>query len=206
MNAKLKNYLEKLQNEFELINFERKQILTEISEYIKYKIRSNSPVNLVFICTHNSRRSHIAQIMASASALYYNISGVNTYSAGTEVTEFNPRAVKALKDIGISIIQRTDPPNPIYRINFEVATLEFDAFSKNLNDVSLPKSNFLAIMVCDQANESCPIVFGSDKKIALPYEDPKNYDGTDLEEIKYKERVEDITREMLYIFKNVAKD
>ncbi len=205
MNDALKVYLRNLQNEFEQINIERIQILNEISEYI-IKKQSIGEVKLVFICTHNSRRSHIAQIMSFASALFYNLQGIKTYSSGTEVSEFNPRAINALREVGISIVQKTDPPNPIYKVNFGDGSIEFDVFSKALNDPSLPKSDFLAIMVCDQANEACPVVFGSDEKIALPYEDPKNYDNTDLEEIKYKERVREIAREMLYIFSKLAKN
>ena len=47
------------------------------------------PIQLMFVCTHNSRRSHISQQRAQASAAYLNVDNVQTFSGGTEATAFN---------------------------------------------------------------------------------------------------------------------
>ena len=53
------------------------------------------PAGLIFICTHNSRRSQLAQVWAGTAARVFGIAGVETFSGGTEVTAFNPRAIAA---------------------------------------------------------------------------------------------------------------
>ncbi len=206
MNESLKQFLRKIESEFDNIDIERRPELDVFAGYIEKRLSEHSFVNLVFICSHNSRRSQIAQIMSIASAKYYGIGGIKTFSAGIEVSEFNPRAIKALQAKGISIIAKTPQPNPIYEVIIGEDIDKIEAFSKTLNDETLPEKDFVAVMVCSQANESCPVVYGADMKFVLPYEDPKIYDGTELENQKYNERTIEITREMLYIFNKIANN
>jgi hypothetical protein len=58
-------------------------------------------------------------------------------------------------------------------------------------------------MTCSAADKACPIVFGADARIAIPFDDPKAFDGTDQEAAKYDERCRQIAREMLYVFSRV---
>ena len=58
-------------------------------------------------------------------------------------------------------------------------------------------------MTCTQADENCPVVPGSEKRISLPYDDPKDFDGTPMETAKYSERVMEIGTEILYAFSQV---
>ena len=58
-------------------------------------------------------------------------------------------------------------------------------------------------MVCNSADQGCPIVSGCDFRLSLPYEDPKAYDDTDLESIKYAERCRQIGREMLFVLSEI---
>lgn len=60
-------------------------------------------------------------------------------------------------------------------------------------------------MVCSSADKGCPIVFGCDFRLSLPYDDPKDFDDTDLEEEKYDERVRQIGREFLFSLSQVNK-
>ena len=82
---------------------ERKKILKNLSSFLEKKIGEGKRTELVFICTHNSRRSHMAQLWAQAAAAYYGIPNVIAYSGGTEVTAFNSRAVKTMEELGFRI-------------------------------------------------------------------------------------------------------
>ena len=57
-------------------------------------------------------------------------------------------------------------------------------------------------MVCTDADENCPYLPLAEKRISIPYTDPKAFDNTDLESIKYDEKVQEIGREMLFVVKN----
>lgn len=60
-------------------------------------------------------------------------------------------------------------------------------------------------MTCSHADENCPLVLGATARIALTYDDPKEFDGTPQEAAKYKERVEQTGTEILYAFSLVKK-
>lgn len=189
--------------EFSQIPHERKPIIKELSDYVAQKAKAHQKVKLNFICTHNSRRSHIAQLWAQTAAHYFAISNVDTYSGGTEATAFNPRAVKAMKNAGFDINLKKDGNNPVYEARYTSDTPALILFSKTYDDALNPKSDFAAIMTCSHADENCPLVMGSTKRIALTYNDPKDFDGTPQEAEKYKERVDEIGREILYAFSQV---
>jgi arsenate reductase len=159
---------------------------------------------LNFICTHNSRRSHISQIWAQTAAHVYGIKNVGTYSGGTEATAFNPRAVTAMKQAGFEInTKQNDGQNPVYEVKFSNDAAPLTIFSKKYDDPFNPNKDFAAIMTCSHADENCPVVTGATTRIALTYNDPKDFDGTPLEATKYAERVREIGREILYAFSNV---
>ncbi|WCL50299.1 protein-tyrosine-phosphatase [Leptospira sp. GIMC2001] len=181
---------------------DRIAILNKIKEYILSKKKEDTLVNLNFICTHNSRRSHISQILAYIASIYYEVNGIEFFSGGTEATAFNPRAISAFQNIGVNI-STLDPksPNPHYMIkatdNENIKPLI--AFSKKYNDSPNPSESYLAIMTCDHAAENCPVVFGSDKKINLTYKDPKESDDTSDEKETYRNKLIEIGREMFYL-------
>lgn len=192
-----------LEENIDKIKEERKQLLQQLSEYISNKISKNEEVNLTFICTHNSRRSHMSQIWAQTAAYYFNIPNINCYSGGTEATAFNPRAVKAVSDYGFKIDKKSETHNPIYLVQFAENIEPLKCFSKVYSDPFNPINNFAAIMTCSDADENCPVVFGAEQRFPIRYNDPKEFDGTDSEEIKYRERFEQIGTEMLFVFNNI---
>ncbi len=57
-------------NEFHLIPASRKKELELLRDFI---LKKKGKTNLIFICTHNSRRSHLAQIWAQIASNYYNL-------------------------------------------------------------------------------------------------------------------------------------
>ncbi len=198
----LNDYIKKSEKEFSNIDSERKEQLLELSNYIKSKFAQNEKVNLNFICTHNSRRSHMSQIWAAKAAEYYGIENINCYSGGTEATAFNPRAVKAMRKAGFEINIEKEGKNPLYNIKVS-DNLIIKAFSKTYDDEFNPNKNFAAVMTCSDADENCPYIPGAEDRISITYDDPKEFDGTELEEKKYDERCKQIATEMLFVMNNV---
>lgn len=195
-----------LQAVLRLVNFaripaERKLILDKISQYVQSKIDQQQDVQLNFICTHNSRRSQFGQVWAAVAAHYYHVP-VSTYSGGTEVDAANSRTLQSLERLGFEV-KIGDGDNPKCDITYNSDQDPLVLFSKVYDDDYNPKSGFLAIMTCDHANEHCPVVTGSDQKIALTYRDPKYYDNSPLEPAMYDERSFQIATEMMYVFHGI---
>ena len=203
INENLKEVVEQLKKRFNEIPAERKELLNLFAAHISEKVKENNNVNLTFICTHNSRRSHMSQIWAQTAAEYFNIPNVKCYSGGTEATAFNPRAVKAIRKVGFVIEQKNESDNPIYLVHYSEEKEHLQCFSKVYDDEFNPQKDYAAIMTCSHADENCPVVFGADERFPIRYDDPKEYDDTELEEIKYLERFEQIGVEMLYLFSNI---
>lgn len=200
----LKQTSESLSKDFEAILEDRKALLDELAIYIKGKLTSRTDVNLIFICTHNSRRSHMAQIWAQAAATFYNVPKIRTFSGGTQKTAFNLNAVNALKKAGFNIKALTEKSNPKYRVQISKEVEPLICFSKKYNHKSNPQQNFVAIMTCSDADASCPVVTGAEYRTTIKYEDPKAFDGTENAARAYEERSRQIGTEMLYVFNKVA--
>ncbi len=115
----LARYLNDRVKEFVAIPSDRKADLAKVADYVRKQLAKPEPARLTFICTHNSRRSHLSQIWAQVAAEYYGLDGVETYSGGTEATAFNPRAVAAMQRCGLKIVA-DDPkaPIPLQRLPF----------------------------------------------------------------------------------------
>jgi arsenate reductase (thioredoxin) len=195
----------KLISNFNEIPEARKAVIKELTDYVVSKSNSGQKVLLNFICTHNSRRSHISQVWAQTAAYYYGIKNVETFSGGTEATAFNPRAVAAMKQAGFDISTTKDGSNPVYKVKFAEDAPALTVFSKKYDDDFNPKKDFAAVMTCSHADENCPLVLGASGRVALTYNDPKDFDGTPLEAAKYSERVNEIGREILFAFSQVGK-
>lgn len=204
MNSKLNEYIEKCIGEYDQIDDERKADLKHIADYVSNK-SSAEPVCFIFICTHNSRRSHMSQIWAQIAAHLNGLKNVKTFSGGTEASAFNLRAVQALRNVGIDIVPQDTTSNPNYLVTFAQDAEKITAFSKKYSDTFNPQKEFCAVMTCSDADKACPVVIGAKERISLTYIDPKKFDNTDQERVKYAERCRQIAREMLYAFSLVDK-
>jgi len=182
------------------ISNERKAVLQPLTEFIQSKVSKGQDIRINFICTHNSRRSHLSQVWAQTMANYFNIKNVFCYSGGTEATALFPMVVETLKTSGFQINKISENQNPVYSIKYAHNEHPIIGFSKKLDDDFNPKSEFAAIMTCDSANEACPFVSGAEKRIPITFEDPKAFDGTPQQEEKYKERSLQIATELFYVF------
>ncbi len=198
LRSDLSPFVAALISEAELIPAARKELLLRFASYVASRSHEER-IALNFICTHNSRRSHLAQIWAATAAYYYAIPNIQTFSGGTEATAFNPRAVAAMERAGFKI-EAGEGDNPIYSVSFAAETDPLQCFSKVYDHDTNPKSKFAAIMTCSDADENCPFIPGVDLRLALTYEDPKLADDTPEETARYDERVRQIGREIFYAF------
>ena len=203
MNIKIREIIAQLSTE--IISEERKRILQPLIEFISSKISKNEEVRLNFICTHNSRRSHLSQIWAQTMANYYQIENVFCYSGGTEATAMFPKVVETLRNQGFEILKLSETENPVYAVKFAENEHAVICFSKKYDDDFNPKSEFAAILTCDSADENCPIVYGAEARIPIKYEDPKKSDGTPEMNETYFNRSLEIAAEMKFVFENLRK-
>ena len=185
------------------VSNERKEILNTLVDCIQNKINSNEEIRLNFICTHNSRRSHLSQIWAQTMAFHFNIKNVFCYSGGTEATAMFPKVGETLTKQGFEIQKLSATENPVYAVKFDENQHPVICFSKTYLNEFNPKSQFAAIMTCNNADEGCPMVFGAEARFPIKYDDPKAFDGTELMNEKYTERSMQIASEMYYVFSQI---
>lgn len=203
MNTSLKQYCDALVAQFDEISPERKALLEKLSTYIQQGIDGAKSVQLVYICTHNSRRSHFGQIWAQTAAAYYQIANIQTYSGGTEATAFHPNAIAAVRRAGFNVEKTDESKNPRYRVFYSEDQAPIICFSKTYDDAANPKTEFAAIMTCSDAEENCPFIPGVDLRIGTTYNDPKAFDGKPEQDEKYSERCRQIALECLYVFSKI---
>ncbi len=185
------------------ITSERKQTLSPLVEYIEEKVDNGESIRLNFICTHNSRRSHLSQIWVQTMAHHFGVPNVSCYSGGTEATALFPMVASTLANTGFEVQMLSEGKNPVYGIKFSENEHPVICFSKRMDDDFNPKSDFAAIMTCSQADEGCPFVPGAEKRIPITYDDPKVFDDTPQQAEKYSERSKQIATEMFYVFSQI---
>ena len=185
------------------ISNDRLEVLRPLKIYIQEKLNSGETIRLNFICTHNSRRSHLSQIWAQTMAFHFGIKNIYCYSGGTESTAMFPKIVDTLIAQGFLVMKLSESENPIYAVKYAQNENPIICFSKTYSHQFNPKQSFGAVMTCDSADEACPVVAGAEKRFQIRYSDPKVFDGTALQTQKYTERSIEIAREMWWVFKNV---
>ncbi|WP_375579496.1 protein-tyrosine-phosphatase [Marivirga tractuosa] len=202
MFQKLTDYIEKL--DLESIPVNRKEVLNPFIEYLKEKINSGASISLNFICTHNSRRSHLSQI-SQALAEHFQFHQVTCYSGGTAATAVYPMVLKVLEEAGFETVQLSNEDNPVFAVKYKADSHPIIAFSKTYDHAFNPSIGFAALMTCSDADENCPFIPGTEKRIALNYEDPKAFDDSPLQKSKYEERSRQIATELFYVFSKIKK-
>ena len=201
MNSHIKQFCDDRVAEFSSISEERKLLLSKLSNYISEKSKADEVINLVYICTHNSRRSHFGQVWAHIASRYFDVKNVFAFSGGTEATAFNINAINALKRVGFEISSEDSiSSNPRYHLRFDDSEAPIICFSKVYNHAENPSSAFAAIMTCSDAEQNCPFIPGVELRIGTTYDDPKAFDNTLEQDEKYSERCAQIAREILYVF------
>ncbi len=201
----LRAYVSQIVGELDQVTEDRRETLDYVAAQIATRKRHGKAANLIFICTHNSRRSHMSQLWAQTAAYYYGLDEVNSFSGGTEATACNTRTVTALRRVGFSVVGTTEGENPLYLIQFSDDRPPVRVYSKLYHADGNPKEDFIALMCCSKADQSCPVVLGAACRYAIHYVDPKQCDDTQEETSTYNARCREIAREMFYIMSQVRK-
>ena len=204
-NPRLAETTARLLEDTASVSEERKSELNALAQWTAESLDERGQADLIFICTHNSRRSHLSQVWAQVGADVAGVKGIQTFSGGTEATACNPRTVAAMQRAGFEVVQQDTihgETNPTYLVS--TGLTDMACFSKKYGDESNPSEGFGAVMTCSSADRSCPLVYGADARFAIPYVDPKVSDGTDSEAATYDARLEQIGTEMLYLMGQVA--
>ena len=122
------------------------------------------PIRVLFVCTHNSARSQIAEALLQR----YGGSDFEVFSAGTEVTQVNPFARRVIEDAGIDWS---------------------GARSKSITEFLDQRFDYV-ITVCDRARATCPVFPGSTNTLHWGLDDPSEVEGTDEEKLAAFRRTE----------------
>ena len=187
------------------ISEERKTTLQPLIDFVQQKVSNGQDIDLNFICTHNSRRSHFAQLWAQVAAAYFTIPNIHCYSGGTEETALFPKVAETLSNQGFNIFKIAESNNPVYAIKYDDNALPVIGFSKKYDSPFNPVLAFAAIMTCSQADGGCPFIAGAEKRIPITFEDPKVSDGTPEQSKVYAERSLQIAAEMVYVFSKISQ-
>lgn len=201
----LRPYVNEVANELDAVPEKRKAVLAEIATTIAARLETGADAKLTFICTHNSRRSHMSQIWAQTAAYYYGLNRVHAFSGGTEVTACNCRTVTAMRRVGFEIQDATTGDNPLYLVRYAEDRPPIRAYSKLYHADANPNRDFIALMTCSAADRTCPEVKGAIARYAIHYADPRLCDDTPTETIAYNERCREIAREMFYMLSEVRR-
>ncbi|WP_124979144.1 arsenate-mycothiol transferase ArsC [Nonlabens xiamenensis] len=185
------------------IPLSRKQNLNQLRDFVQDRKDHSQIINLIFICTHNSRRSHLSQVWAQTMAAYFKLSNLFCYSGGTEATALFPAAAEALVAAGFRMETLSNGKNPIHSIRFDQASPSIIGFSKKYDHLFNPTQDFAAILTCSSADNDCPFIPGALRRIALPYQDPKSSDGSPEQEEVYFSRSLEIAAELYYVFSQI---
>ena len=185
------------------ISDERKVVLLPLVNYIQEKVNAGESIRLHFICTHNSRRSHLSQIWAQTMAYHVGLKNVSCYSGGTEATAIFIKVLETLTSQGFQVLKLSENENPVVGVKFAANENPILCFSKTYDHPFNPSTQFGAVMTCSNADEGCPIVVGSEARFPIKYDDPKAYDETPLQTEKYAEKSLDIAREMWWVFSQI---
>lgn len=200
MNQHIKSIITQFEKEDHHIDPKRKDQIQGIAETLKQQ-HSSRPHQLIFVCTHNSRRSIFGQVWATVLANYYEIP-LESYSGGTEVTSINDNALTCLSHLGFVVQKTQKTGNPIVEVRYGNSNI-IRCFSKLYNDAENPSKNFFAVMLCEHAAENCPFIPNALKRFNLTYPDPKQFDGTPHQDGEYKKVALKVGQELSFLMRQL---
>jgi arsenate reductase len=201
--AKIEQHIASYKAKSTALSSDRQALLDSVAEQLQSAL--SDKIQLTFICTHNSRRSQIAQVWAHTLAQFYGLTNISVYSGGTETTAFHPNAISALTELGFIVDTPIAENNPHVELQYDEDQPPVVCFSKVYDDPFNPSSDFFAMMTCSDADHNCPVVAGARKRFSLTYDDPKIHDNKENAVHYYIETANLIGMELDYIFRKVIK-
>ena len=205
MSKTLKEYVKIILKNIDMgLEKNRKDKLVKLAQIIKINHEQQNIVKITFICTHNSRRSQFSQVWAYISSLYFKLDFIKPFSGGIEIDTVNLNVINSFINTGLKI-EKKQKGEEVYLLKSLKNDKGISLYSKLSNCSLNPSKHFIAIMTCSDADQMCPVIKGADKKISLPYSDPRVSDNTGLEKEVYNQTCSIIAKEMFYLMKQVKK-
>lgn len=191
LSTKIDDYMTSLVDNFNISGGRIDQI-EKISSYVSKEVKTRGKSQIVFVCTHNARRSQMAQVQLSAALAHIGIEDVVCLSAGTEKTSVHPNTILSLQEVGFDLSETSE--------GYELTSGDLSVLlsSKTIDSLDLEEGS-LAIPVCDAADKNCPIVPNVAKRMALTYQDPGYADNTDQASKAYQKALTKIGEEMMLL-------
>ena len=137
-------------------------------------MEANERQRVIFVCTHNSARSQMAEGMLRA----WGDDRFEAFSAGTEATRVRPEAIAVMDEIGIDIRGHTSKT---------IEPFIGDAFT-------------WLITVCDDAREACPVIPGVAQQAHWSIEDPSGVEGDEEARLAAFREARDRLRDRIHMF------
>jgi arsenate reductase len=195
----LEAYCQTLSGEFAEVPDSTGKRLREAGNYIINRGKDGLDINISFVCEHNSRKSHMGHVWTQMAVQYYGMENISCYSGGTTPTYVNERIITALGNAGFRISERGIAGyGPKYHLDYGNEAQGIEIFSKRYDHQMNPDTNYLAITLCYNPEECCPIT-GGDLQLTIPYEDMQPFDSTPQEEEMYDKQCRQIARDMFYM-------
>lgn len=206
-NEDLMKYCGSVEAEFNHIPDSSKMKLIEAGKYIISRLEEGNEARISFVCEHNSRMSHLGQIWTRMATLYYEIENIESFSGGTTPTYVNHRILNALDHTGFKISETGMAGHgPKYLLDSGNPENAFEIFSKRYDHHMNPDTAYIAVSLCYNTEECCPISGGADLQLSMPYEDLQPWDNTPSESVRYDEQCRIIARDMFYMIDYVKKN
>ena len=211
---KVREHADLLTTSFDMIDETHRLAGQKLADWIAKNYRPGQPLDVVVVCTGNSRRSILGATMGNIAAAYYGMPEIRFHSGGTAPTAFNARTVNDAQGnrrrdradrqgsgAGGAEDGESDVSRPLgnARRNRAGRRWKRRSFPSTTTIRPIPQQGFAALMVCGEADAACPFVKGAALRVSMPYLDPKIYDGGAYETAKYAERRDDIGRLMLSV-------
>jgi len=196
----LNEYVRDFPKEFRKIPEERRYRLNEIVYYLEEQELNNAPWQITFISTNESTIGQMALAWSKAAAYYFGFSNFHPFTGGLNPNEISESAIVALEKAGFIVYKSNIYGVDVYRIKYSYNLAPIIAFPKKIDHVRNPGNNFMAVILDVNADLNINNVKGTYNRLFLEYEDPKGYEGSDMENEKFNETCRQLAVEMFYVF------
>ena len=201
----LDEYVRDFPEEFRKIPEDRRYRLNEIIYFLEEQEVNEAPWQLLFISTNQSTVSQMAQVWSKAAAYYFGFTDLQSYSGGLDPADISVSTIKALEKAGF-IVYRTDVSGTeVYRVKYSFNLQPILTFPKKINHVRNPQSDFMAVIVDENADLNIQNIKGTYHRLFLNYDDPIGYEGSELEDEMFDESCRQVAVEMFYVFARLRK-
>jgi len=201
----LNEYVRDFPKEFRKIPEDRRYRLNEIVYFLEDQEKNNEPWQLLFISTNQASVGQMAQVWSKAAAYYFGFNKFNSFSGGIKPSEISVNMITTLENAGFIVYKTVIGGIDVYRVKYSFNLNPIVTFPKKIDHVKNPYHEFMAVFVEENADMNIQNIKGTYNRLLLTYDDPVGYDGSDDEELIYKESCRKVAVEMFYVFSQLRK-